>query len=658
MRTRIIIPGLIGGVATAVVLWSDAGHSAPTTRLQAPALRLARIFGDGMVVQRDKPMVVWGWASPRAAVSVQFHGHTAHTVASTTGSWKASLPPARAGGPFELAARSGDERIALRDVLVGDVWVASGQSNMEFRVSEGMNAAQEIASAHDSLVREFKVPNSWSNAPEDDLAGGRWSPADPRHVGSFSAVAYFFARELRKSEHVPIGIVNTTWGGSAIEAWLSRSAQHITDSAWTARRRADDAYMSAVRDSLRAKIGGLPTADAGMTAGRPAWADPTLDDSSWDEVRVPAYWEDQGYPSMDGVAWYRLAIELDSSQTKGDATLVMQAIDDDDVTWMNGVEIGRTNGYNLRRVYRVPASALRVGRNALAVRVSDGGGGGGINAPVALAPADGSNRSLAGMWKFRVGIVSFQPDGQRINKIPSILYNKMVYPLLPLPVRGVIWYQGESNANNDAQAIAYREQFANLIKSWRQSWDGGRDAFPFLWVQLPNFGMPDSVPPLHAAWALQRESMDAALALPGTGRAVAIDLGEADNIHPRNKQDVGERLALVARKVAYREPVLASGPTYRSHAVHGDTVIVSFSNAGSGLATRSGDVSVHGFELAGVDRGFVWADARIVGDRVKVWSDRVPHPVAVRYAWANNPDHADLYNREKLPAAPFRTDRW
>jgi sialate O-acetylesterase len=554
--------------------------------------------------------------------------------------------------------RAGDERIGLHDVLVGDVWVASGQSNMEFRLSEGMNAAREIANARDSLIREFKVPNSWSADPEDDLAGGAWAPADPQHAGSFSAVAYFFARDLRKSEHVPIGIVNSTWGGSNIETWISRAAQHITDAEWAAMRRAEDAYLLAVRDTLQTRIGGLPSMDSGLVSGRAVWADPTLDDSRWGELRVPAYWEAQGYPAMDGVAWYRVTVDLDSTQVAHDATLIMQAIDDDDISWMNGVEIGRTNGYNIERTYRVPASAMRAGRNLLAVRVADGGGGGGINGPVALAFADGTTRSLAGRWKFKVGVVSFQPDGQRINKIPSVLYNKMLHPLLPLPITGVIWYQGESNANNDEQAAAYREQFATLIQSWRRTWAGGREAFPFLWVQLPNFGAPDTVPPLHAAWALQRESMDAALALPNTGRAVTIDVGEADNIHPRNKQDVGARMALVARKVAYGETVLASGPTYRSHVVLGDTVIVRFANAGGGLATRSGDERVHGFELAGADRKFVWADARIEGGRVAVWSGRVPHPVAVRYAWANNPDRADLYNRERLPAAPFRTDRW
>ncbi|MGH7621657.1 MAG: sialate O-acetylesterase, partial [Gemmatimonadaceae bacterium] len=373
------------------------------------------------------------------------------------------------------------------------------------------------------------------------------------------------------------------------------------------------------------------------------------------------YWESQGYGGMDGVGWYRLAFDLSSAgaeRARSGATLTLAAVDDDDITWINGAEVGRTTGYAARREYRLPAGALHAGRNMVAVRVTDGGGGGGINGHVSLGFADGSRRALDGAWKFKVGAVSFHEDGQRINKIPTILYNKMVNPLLPFPIAGVIWYQGESNANNVAQAAAYREQFATLITSWRQTWSSGRGAFPFLWVQLPNFGPPDSAPPTDAAWAVQRESMSAALSLPNTGQAITIDIGDSANLHPRDKQDVGARLALVARRVAYHQPVVASGPTYRSHTVRGDTVIVDYSGASGGLTTRTPGQRVGGFAVAGSDRHFVWADAKIVRGRVYVWSDRVASPVAVRYAWANDPLRANLYNKERLPAAPFRTDRW
>jgi sialate O-acetylesterase len=621
---------------------------------------LARLFGDGVVLQRHKPIAIWGWADAGADVSIAFRGHTTHARATSAGSWKTTLPPAEAGGPFEMTVRSRGASIVIHNVLVGDVWVASGQSNMEFEVSHGNNAAQEIATANDSLIRQFKVPNSWANSPEDEIAGGSWEPADSQHVGAFSAVAYFFARELRKSVRVPIGILNTTWGGSNIETWMSRGAQRITDSAWADILRAQDARMSAMRDAIGAKLGTLPTTDAGLEDGRPLWADASLDDSGWSDMPVPAYWEDHGYGGMDGVAWYRVSFDLNEQERRNGATLTLAAVDDDDVTWINGVEVGRTTGYDVGRVYRIPANVLRVGRNVLAVRVTDGGGGGGINGAVSFTPGDGAPRSLAGMWKFRVGKVSFQPDGQQINKVPSVLYNKMVHPILLATIKGVIWYQGESNANNLEQAAAYRGQFATLITSWRHEWDSDRDTFPFLWVQLPGFNPPDSVPPASAAWATQRESMAAALSLPKTGQAVAIDLGDASNLHPKNKQDVGARLALVARKVAYGQAILASGPSYRSHTILGDTIVIEFNDVGRGLVSRSSDGRVGGFSIAGADQKFVWAEAKIVGGggRVYVWSDRVRKPAAVRYAWSNNPDQANLYNRAQLPAAPFRTDRW
>jgi sialate O-acetylesterase len=649
--------------ATLVALLSPAAtrpvRAQPAGTVGLPGtLRLFRLFGDGMVVQRDKPVAVWGWSQPASRVAVDFRGRIATARADRRGAWRVTLPAGRAGGPFTLVARSGEQRIEVHDVLVGDVWVASGQSNMEFTVAQANNAAVEISAANDSLIRHFKVPQSYANEPEDDLAGGSWAPADSKHVGAFTAVGYFFARELRKTTRVPVGLINSTWGGSNIETWLSRDAQHISDSAWASIVDAEASRTASMREAIRARIGGLPATDSGVVNGRAVWADPSFDDRSWMPVRVPGYWESEGLTGLDGVGWYRLAFDVTDREADGTTTLTFDAIDDDETTWINGAEVGRTAGYDVRRSYRLAPGLLRPGRNVLAVRVVDWGGGGGINGPVALTLADGAQRSLAGTWKLKIAEVSFRPDGQRINKIPSVLYNKMLNPLLPFPIKGVIWYQGESNANNMEQASAYRGQFATLIRSWRSAWAAGGDALPVLWVQLPNFGASDSTPPLRAAWATQRESMEAALSLPMTGRAIAIDVGEPNDIHPRNKKDVGARLARVARTVVYGEKIPSTGPTYRSHALRGDTVVIELANVGRGLVARSPDGRIGGFALAGADREFVWADAKIVGNRVHVWSARVARPVAVRYAWANNPDRANLYNRDSLPAVPFRTDRW
>jgi sialate O-acetylesterase len=315
------------------------------------------------------------------------------------------------------------------------------------------------------------------------------------------------------------------------------------------------------------------------------------------------------------------------------------------------------NAWNVQRRYDVPASALVAGRNVLAVRVEDTGGGGGITGePDSLfVIAGGAKRPLAGQWKFKVGTITVS-SVSHMNQVPTVLWNKMVHPLLPYPIKGALWYQGESNAYPEG-AIAYRTQFASMITDWRQSWKVG--TFPFLWVQLANYMATDSVPNPNSGWAMLRESQTATLALPKTGQAVIIDIGETNDIHPRNKQDVGKRLALAARKVAYGETLVASGPMYRRHSVRGGVIAVDFTSVGDGLTAR-GDATgrVRGFAIAGADRHFVWADAHLQNGQVIVSSDRVPHPVAVRYAWGDNPLDANLYNRSGLPASPFRTDTW
>jgi sialate O-acetylesterase len=644
------ILGIAGGLVMA----------AGAARAQEAGLRLPRIFGEGMVMQRGSPVSVWGWAAPGASVRVSVAGRAASAAADDEGRWKAALPAMSAGGPHVLTVTAGADRVVLRDVLVGDVWVASGQSNMEWHVDQANDAAREIAASADARLRHFTVPNSWDERPQDDVTGGRWETASPSTVGHFSAVAYFFARDLRRELGVPIGIIHTSWSGSNIETWMSRAAQGYTDASFAAVMAGERARVDSVRASLQARLGSLPEVDGGMVDGRPAWAAPGLDDADWAEIAVPRLWEEQGYVGMDGVAWYRTAFTLTEAEARGGITLGLGMIDDNDASWVNGVEIGRTVGYSRRRVYSVPASALHAGRNVLVVRVEDGAGGGGIygSPETVYLEAGGARRPLEARWRFRVGRVTLGQDGQRINKIPTVLYNRMIYPLLQLPIRGVIWYQGESNANNDAQARAYRAQLAGLISSWRHEWTGAPGGFAFLWAQLPNFGAPDSVPPASAGWALLRESQAAALHLPRTGQAVTIDVGEAGDLHPPNKQDVGRRLALVAREKVHSQRIESSGPTYRRHTIDGNRVTIELDHAEGGLQVRPPGAPVAGFAIAGADRRWVWAQARVEGSRVVVWSDAVPNPVAVRYAWSNSPVGLVLYNREGLPAAPFRTDDW
>lgn len=612
---------------------------------------LARIFSDGMVIQRDHPVPVWGTASPGERVTVRFEGETATAAANVGGEWRVELPSMEAGGPYAMAVDADGQVIEVRDILVGDVWIASGQSNMEWVVADSRDADAEIAAANDPSIRHFKVPQSWSEAPEKTLAGGSWTSATPDQVGDFTAAGFFFARELREHVGVPIGLINTTWGGSRLEPWMSAEALGIDETQLAAMMDQELVYEQEVRERIRLRVGELPTEDPGLVAGDPLWAAPDFNDSEWGLIPVPSPWEAGGFEGMDGIGWYRTDFELTEDEAASGVTLGLGVIDDADISWVNGYEVGAMEGWNQPREYEVPPHALQAGRNVLTVRVEDTGGGGGIlgTSDQLFVRTNAETRPLAGDWRFNVGEVTVSLDARR-NQLPTLLYNKMIHPLNDFPITGVIWYQGESNAYPDG-AYEYRQLFADLIEDWRERWGVGD--FPFLYVQLANYMEADDEP-AESDWAVLRESQSAVLEVPNTAQAVTIDIGEADDIHPRNKQDVGRRLALAARHLAYDQDVVYSGPTYESHEVRDGRVEISFEHVGGGLTARGGDL--RGFAIAGENGRFVWANATIEGDRVIVWSDEVPEPSAVRYAWGNNPETANLYNTEGLPASPFRTD--
>lgn len=632
--------------------------AAESSAQQTRALRVARIFGDGVILQRSVPVRVWGWGAPNAVVKVQLNKRTVEARAGADSAWQVSFPAHTVADSGALTVSSNGETLTFRDVKFGDVWVASGQSNMEWKLSDSKGGPAEIAAANDPLIRQYKIPNAWSWNPEKDLAGGSWASANQKTAGDFSGVAYFFAKALRKETGVPIGIINAAWSGAAIEPYISRGAQQLSDSAWKRIMDTEANYNRTVREALIAKLGDLPTSDAGVTNSGAPWAAIDADESAWKTITVPGAWERNGYPGLDGVVWLRTSFDLTADEAKRGTSLILGKVDDDDITWINGVEVGRTSGYFLDRKYSVPTTALRAGRNVLVVRVTDGTGDGGIMASAGEPFLDfgGAKKSLGGQWKFRIGVASFREDAQHVNKIPTGAYNRMIKPILPFAIKGVIWYQGESNSNNDAQAGAYRAQFATLITSWRKEWGMGGAPFPFLWAQLPGYGTVDVNPPASGGWALIREAQNAALSLPNTAQAVTLDVGEATNLHPTNKQDVGERLALAARTIVYKKPGEYSGPTYQSHAVTGNKIVVTFAHA-AGLTINVPDGERTEFAIAGADRKFVWAKARIVGNRVEVSSDEVAVPMYVRYAYSNSPKRATLFNGAGLPASPFRTDK-
>ncbi|NOT87980.1 MAG: 9-O-acetylesterase [Lysobacter sp.] len=614
---------------------------------------LPLFFSDGMVLQRDRPIPVWGMADAGSRVRVEFDGNAIEAVADGSGRWRLMLPAHAAGGPYRMRIIGADASRELHDILIGDVWLASGQSNMEWTLSRAANAATEVARADDPKIRHFKIPHAWSGQRQWQLEGGSWVASSPETAGEFSAVAHLFAREIRATTGVPIGIIDSSWGGSRIEAWMDAQTLGI-DPVQVARdvermRAEEEAALSETRHRL-AFWKTMPANDAG-------WQAEHLDERDWVSIAVPMLWEQAGWTGLDGVAWYRTTFELDEAQAKRGLRLSLGRIDDSDDTWVNGIAVGAMrNQWNTPRSYEVPARALHAGRNSLAVRVIDGGGGGGIHGPpedVCVQSDDRACVPLPREWRFRVADAVFSTVDGKQHK-PTLLYNRMIAPLRDMPLRGVVWYQGEANADNAEDALRYRQQFVAMIRQWRRQW--ASPELPFLWVQLANFrsGFDTST---QSPWALLRESQSVALALPSTAQAVTIDIGTPGDIHPANKQDVAHRLALAARHLAYGESLVYSPPVFKSVDFVGNEAHVRFDH-GAALAVRGGGDRVGGFALAGADRVFHPAQANLQGDIVVASSPQVAKPQAVRYGWRDDPEDADLIGREQLPVSPFRSDAW
>ena len=610
-----------------------------------------------MVLQRDAQVKIWGWAAINEEISIQFKDTVYHTSANSNGEWKIVLSGLKPGGPYTLQINASNQ-ITVSDILVGDVWVCSGQSNMELpmaRVSPLYGA--EIANSDNPNIRQFAVPQRYDfNTPQKDLESGNWKKANPENVLSFSAVAYFFAKELYEIYRVPIGLINASLGGSPAEAWLSEEAlrafpEHYRE----AQRFKDKALIAQIETQDKIRIDAWykksRETDAGHSEEAKSWYAPDIDTAGWSTIDVPGYWADQELGAVNGVVWFRREIHLPSSMAEKPAKLILGRIVDADSVFVNGSFVGTTSYQYPPRRYHIPTNVLRPGKNVLVVRVVNSFGRGGFvpDKPYELVYED-RTIDLRGAWLYRLG-AKMEPLASQtfIRWKPLGLYNGMISPLSNYSIKGVIWYQGESNTR---RPLDYLRLFPAVINDWRNSWKQGD--FPFLFVQLANF-MEAKAEPSESEWASLREAQLKALSVPNTGMAVTIDIGEWNDIHPLNKKDVGRRLALAAQKVAYGdEQIVHSGPMYQSMKIVGNKAVIMFTHVGSGLLAKGGELKQ--FAVAGSDRRFVWAKAKIQNDNVVVWSDEVPHPVAVRYAWADNPEGANLYNKEGLPASPFRTD--
>ncbi len=629
-------------------------------------VRLPAIIGDNMVLQQGVKVRLWGTANAGEQVTVTFANKSANAIADAQGRWQVWIGPLKAGGSSELTVNN----LTIKNVLVGEVWLCSGQSNMEWPLINTIGGAETVAHANHPEIRLFTVEHQTSTTPLTDVQG-HWVVTTPEEAANFSAVGYFFGRELYQSLKVPIGLIDSSWGGTPAEAWTTHDAllsspelKPILDryqDSLNALPQTKETYARALAQWEEKNL----YLDAGNKGEALGYADPKSSTADWSKMDLPKQFETAGL-LIDGAVWFRKDVELPESWSGKDLVLNLTPIDDQDITYFNGTKIGATgretpNSYMVPRKYVVPGSLVHAGRNVIAVRVFDSAGEGGFSRGGAMTIGPGENGdaiSLRGVWDYKVELAlePKHPDwGTRPEAVgvsnqnnPSVLYNAMIAPLVPFAIRGVIWYQGEANAG---RAYQYRTLFPTMIRSWRGAW--GYE-FPFYFVQLANWHAHKAEPD-QSDWAELREAQMMTLREPQTGMAVIIDIGDENDIHPRNKLDVGRRLAAWALAGTYGQKVIPSGPLFDRFSVEGDKIRIRFKH-GAGLKTSDGG-PVKGFAIAGEDRRFVWADARIDGDTVIVSSPTVQKPAAVRYGWADNPI-VNLYNKAGLPASPFRTDDW
>ena len=629
-------------------------------------LVLGSPFQDNVVLQRGRPIVVWGWDAPQQRIVLRVSDSHAETTAGDDGRWQLTCPELAEGGPYFLTIE-GSSQITLHNVLVGEVWLASGQSNMQWHLGAIKDAESEIARANYPQIRMFTALNA-ASASSNATVNGEWVECNPNTADSFSAIGYLFARELHERLGVPVGILHASWGGTPIEAWASIEAlQKVIDVDGALARQAevqkDAAHLEAIaiERAVEWERTNLP-ADPGNTGVERGWADLEFDDAGWPTMRVPAPWQSRGL-EHNGVVWFRRIVEIPADWCGSDLVVTLGAIDDFDTTYFNGRQIGShpkgtPEAYRLRRRYLVPKELVRPGRAVIAVRVFDHFGEGGLMGPASLmklGPEQGEHEPirLSGDWKYQVehaiDLVPasvFQSYPRMDIPLPqyrlSALYNGMIAPLVGFTMRGAIWYQGESNANQNRR---YRDLMIAMIRDWRSRWGLGQ--FPFVFVQLPNYRG-------GADWPYLREAQAQVSSEPNTAMAVTIDVGDDDDIHPHDKQPVAHRLALHALALCHaHDRSTAFGPALSRVEIIGSMAYVILDNA-TGLTTGN-DEEVLGFELAGEDGVYCQATATIDVDRVVLQCRDVPAPVAVRYAWSDTPS-VNLRNAAGLPAMPFRTD--
>jgi sialate O-acetylesterase len=646
---------LIGIIAAGLLL--SLAHNALAQSSPEPALKplpfVSTIFGDNMVLQRGKKNIIWGWSEPGDKIRVKIAGKTASGAAGPDRRWQVKIQPPAAGGPYTIKI-SGHQTAELHNVLVGDVWLCGGQSNMGVPLRFAQNGEEEVKAANYPEIRFFSVaPHSTYH--HTDFVVGSWKVVSPETADHVSAVAFYFARKVQQEIHVPIGLVVDALGGTPAEAWTSAAALRPLKDFDVPLAELEKLAAMGAPEYGNYVMHWYDQYDAGIKGN---WAAPDVDDSTWKSVDIPGGFSELGVPDTPAVAWFRKEIVVPDPLPPGHASLFLGSIERMDTAYINGTQVGASAWVENPRVYFVPDGVLKPGKNVVTIRVLKTklqGGFLGKPDELRLELGDKTSIPLAGKWKGQLSVDARPPHPLPIGYenwpvMPSVLYEGMLAPIAPFSITGALWYQGEQNSE---RGFKYRRILPAMIADWRELF--GQGDFPFYIVSLPTFRQR-SATPIDDTWAETRESQAFATAtVRNSCLAVTIDTGDPDNLHPKDKQPVGERLALCALAKHYGKKVAYSGPTLASVERLPGSIRLHFAHTDGGLVVKG--AKLEEFAIAGEDRKWYWAEARIEGDTVVVSSPSVPNPKEVRYAWQSNPA-ATLFNGAGLPAGPFRTDTW
>lgn len=620
-------------------------------------IELAPFFSDHMVLQRDRPIRIWGEAPAGEQLRVSMANRVTVVRADENGRWMATMGAVEVGGPYSLEIIGAAVHKELEDVWVGEVWLCMGQSNMEWPLAKTADSEVSIANADLPLLRYFKINSRMAMQPQEHLPSGTWLVSSPENAGAFSGVAFHFAKTKLEKENIPIGIIEASWGATTIKSWLGPNALQQRQDLAMILAQMQNLNISDLQDSLRTAEQhwreSFDEFDIGLTA---LWQNRMAQEVDWPLMELPQPWERGGPLSADGVVWFKKDFDLTGEQSEQALELSLGVLDDEEEVFVNGIPLASGNfDYRAFRRYTIPSALLQAGENTLTVRISDFGYVGGfIGKPEDIQLIQGDwSLSLAGTWKYRWGTPDLPSKPRPIgpNSYPGLVYNAMIHPLTQLTIGGILWYQGESDLDDPYH---YRTLLLNLIDDYRTQWKLGD--FPFLIAQLPYFRSP-LLQPGESGWATLRESQAFPLQRRSIGLVPLIDQGSTSDIHPRDKAVVGQRFAIVEHLLQDKNPASFGGASVDQIRVEDSTIVLHFKDVGEGIHADSPD-QLNGFAVAGENGKYHWADAVLTSTfTIQVSSSLVPHPKFVRYGWADNPGPLQLFDSNLLPVPPFRTDK-